>query len=698
MPPIHHIGRWNRLVLPSNTLPSSFKHSQCRSITTYLRDVWRSKSFRPSNPLANTLEEIYGPKPPSNRKISEVDTPITVPANVPRLQHVRPHHVGPAVQSLQTQFLSSNNDSIGEVRKNTAARSLTSTLTTLNENRAVLQSGRQIANWLCHMADERNKGEWHRAAQTVANTIDESSLETSETVYQTLRSLLLVQDEQHGELDFAMSDARFAAQMWVRKYEVETGQSLFEDEEKFIKYREYTEALHGVTAAIQKAPPLATQLLIADMYNYVGLSNAKANLLGYKNWAEQILEHRIVTVEELEGLHETIRERLQPFLKSASGQANNSSGQALDDLLTPTGNTPLVSGLSPQQMDDLSRLRIERHVTLEGALFVASRMSQDVFGVSLIPASPEESLVCGWHEDVRLFHVQDDITGSHLGSFYLDPFARDGKLKRAVSSPLITRGRILENDAERTPVVAVVLSIAPPIWDTDPATLTWMDVEALWHELGHVYQYMLGHSSLGTYLGPEQNLDWLEIVPKFMEHWLMEPSTLLALVHASELGRDLESNVEESIEAAYRHRSRQKVMELAQLTFYGQLELTLFSKFDLKGEESMLDLQHRLAQEFVPHDLPGRKDITALRDIFQDNANGRPLANYRYLYSEIVSAQVFEQWKESYEVDVERLPQLRQSLRRSFLERGAAVKVDDIDPTYQIQNVSPHALFQRYRL
>ncbi|EEC44989.1 predicted protein [Phaeodactylum tricornutum CCAP 1055/1] len=493
-----------------------------------------------------------------------------------------------AVQSLQTQFLSSNNDSIGEVRKNTAARSLTSTLTTLNENRAVLQSGRQIANWLCHMADERNKGEWHRAAQTVANTIDESSLETSETVYQTLRSLLLVQDEQHGELDFAMSDARFAAQMWVRKYEVETGQSLFEDEEKFIKYREYTEALHGVTAAIQKAPPLATQLLIADMYNYVGLSNAKANLLGYKNWAEQILEHRIVTVEELEGLHETIRERLQPFLKSASGQANNSSGQALDDLLTPTGNTPLVSGLSPQQMDDLSRLRIERHVTLEGALFVASRMSQDVFGVSLIPASPEES--------------------------------------------------------------------------------------------------------------PEQNLDWLEIVPKFMEHWLMEPSTLLALVHASELGRDLESNVEESIEAAYRHRSRQKVMELAQLTFYGQLELTLFSKFDLKGEESMLDLQHRLAQEFVPHDLPGRKDITALRDIFQDNANGRPLANYRYLYSEIVSAQVFEQWKESYEVDVERLPQLRQSLRRSFLERGAAVKVDDIDPTYQIQNVSPHALFQRYRL
>jgi len=124
-----------------------------------------------------------------------------------------------------------------------------------------------------------------------------------------------------------------------------------------------------------------------------------------------------------------------------------------------------------------------------------------------------------------------------------------------------------------------------------------------------------------------------------MEHWLLKKETIYALVllSGSEQGFS-----DESIEAAFRVRSRRKALELAQQAFYSSLEMYLFSsEFDIRGGESILAVQHRFANEYCPHDLPDEKSISPLLDIMKENATGRKCFWYRYLLCDVVSANLF---------------------------------------------------------
>ena len=130
-----------------------------------------------------------------------------------------------------------------------------------------------------------------------------------------------------------------------------------------------------------------------------------------------------------------------------------------------------------------------------------------------------------------------------------------------------------------------------------------------------------------------------------MELWLQEKSTIYALMDASQSQVGFS---DESIDAAFRVRSRRKHLELAQLAFYGSLELHIFSDFDIKGEESLLALQSRWAKEYSPHDVPPDKTAGPLVQLFKENAAGQSVAYYRYLWCEAQSAALFEELKEQH--------------------------------------------------
>lgn len=180
-----------------------------------------------------------------------------------------------------------------------------------------------------------------------------------------------------------------------------------------------------------------------------------------------------------------------------------------------------------------------------------------------------------------------------------------------------------------------------------------------------------------------------------MELWLTERSSLYAMIDLSDKQTPLS---DEAIDAAYRVRSHEKALQLAQQTFYGSLELELFAGFDLKGSETILELQERLARSLIPHDVPGPKDLTPLLDVVQENAHGRHVAWYRYLWCEVQSAIVFERTKLAYTNHPESIPQLRLDLRRLLLEPGAAIDVPAFRSHFNIAECSPDALWKLYNL
>mmetsp|Transcript_15496 Transcript_15496/g.20177 ORF Transcript_15496/g.20177 Transcript_15496/m.20177 type:complete len:707 (+) Transcript_15496:183-2303(+) len=479
-----------------------------------------------------------------------------------------------------------------------------------------------------------------------------------------------------------------------------------ENSEKFAKLNKAIESTaRDFDENCQKMNP--SKETIGLMYNLVGMMDDRAKLLGFNNFTSQIWsqDRRMASAPEIEELEKETTEQLSPLLNKIFKRNTKSPAEmALDEYLQPTQQAdskpqkPILDPTSdPILQDEMMQLKFQQHVTLEGAMEFLSRLLDDMFSVTLV----KDEKIQSWADGVELYHIFDSRRSSndnqqeqqqqHLGSFYLDPFLRSGKVEGSCTIPVQTRGQ------HSVPVLAVLLHAQLPVWKDDPISLKWDDLKALFHELGHVLQEVMPRSSCGVTLG-SQGLprDACEIIPHLMEHWLLEKSTIYGLIAAS---KTEDGFAHEEVDAFYRVLARRKMEEIATVVYYSKLEMTLLSGYDLRGKETIMSLQKRLAQEFVPHDVPHTSDLTPLIKVLQPNAKGDYLCQYSYLWADCVAAQIFESFKEAYSKDESKLPQLRDTLRRLLLHPGAMVPVDEIRSEWAVGNsVSPKALIQRYGL
>jgi Zn-dependent oligopeptidase len=155
-----------------------------------------------------------------------------------------------------------------------------------------------------------------------------------------------------------------------------------------------------------------------------------------------------------------------------------------------------------------------------------------------------------------------------------------------------------------------------------------------------------------------------------MELWMTQRPSLYALI---DMSKSITPLSDEEIDAAYRVKAREKVLKLAELAYYGTLELELFSNFDIKGSETILALQQRIAEEFIPHIDYDKDDMTAILDIIEDNVHGRHVAWYRYLLCEVHAAAIFENLLHLMSTEPDSVTQLRIHFRQYLLEPGANI-------------------------
>lgn len=112
---------------------------------------------------------------------------------------------------------------------------------------------------------------------------------------------------------------------------------------------------------------------------------------------------------------------------------------------------------------------------------------------------------------------------------------------------------------------------------------------------------------------------------------------------------------------------------IMQNVFFGSFELELFSTFDPRGDESLVGVQRRVANQYIPHDIPDKKDLAPFLDVMAENARGAHIAFYRYLWSEIYSAGLYQAFP--HDLSSSSSDRRRQgiNLRRSFFDQGATL-------------------------
>jgi Zn-dependent oligopeptidase len=162
-----------------------------------------------------------------------------------------------------------------------------------------------------------------------------------------------------------------------------------------------------------------------------------------------------------------------------------------------------------------------------------------------------------------------------------------------------------------------------------------------------------------------------------MELWLQNDGFVKRL---GELSQDQYTFQTDIMEILRKETVNQKTDELMKHVFLGSLESTIFTNFDPRGDETLVALQGRLAEQYVPHNMPDTNDLSPLLQVFQENAVDQSMTAYSYLWSEILSANVFEKFSKTDMKDQDEVKRLGRAIRHLFLRQNDTnLTMDDFE-------------------
>ncbi|MFL5349991.1 MAG: M3 family metallopeptidase [Hyalangium sp.] len=150
----------------------------------------------------------------------------------------------------------------------------------------------------------------------------------------------------------------------------------------------------------------------------------------------------------------------------------------------------------------------------EGMFWIAG----ELFGFSFVPVSD----VPVYHPDVRVWEVKDKASGRHIGLWYFDPYARQGKRSGAWMNAYRRQERF------RGEVTTIVSNNANFVKGKpgEPVLISWEDAETLFHEFGHALHGLNSQVNYPSLSGTSVPRDYVEFPSQLMEHWLSTPEVL----------------------------------------------------------------------------------------------------------------------------------------------------------------------------
>ena len=130
--------------------------------------------------------------------------------------------------------------------------------------------------------------------------------------------------------------------------------------------------------------------------------------------------------------------------------------------------------------------------------------------------------------DVRVFELWKN--GEPAGLFYLDPYARAGKLSGAWMSEYRTQERL--NGA----VTPIVSNNANFVSGSGDVLFSWDDAVTIFHEFGHALHALNSNVTYPSLSGTNVVRDFVEFPSQLNERWLSTPELLSRFAHHHETG------------------------------------------------------------------------------------------------------------------------------------------------------------------
>ncbi len=415
-----------------------------------------------------------------------------------------------------------------------------------------------------------------------------------------------------------------------------------------------------------------------NILRIVELRADRAQLLGYKNHADYVLEKRMAeSLDTATSFLERIYDIALPVAQKEVAETI-ALAREMDDLedFMPWDfgyySTKLKEKLFAFDPEKL-RPWFKMEYVLDGLFIVAKK----IYGIDLKQVFD----VPVYHKDVTTWEVYDS-DNSYLGLLYFDLFPRD--TKRGGAWMTTYQGQGLHSDGMRRPFVSIVGSLTPSTED-QPSLLRMDEVRTVFHEFGHALHGLLSDCTYASLAGPKVLWDFVELPSQIMENWLLEEEALSLFARHYETGEPLPKEYLDKVIATKNFQSG--VANMNQLR-YGMLDFAWHST-DPSGIKDVDDFEKEVTERYRL--LPSVQNANISCAFAHVFAGGYSAGYYSYKWAETLEADAWSLFEEKGIFDQE----TAQNFKKYILSRGNSFHPMDLFVAFRGRKPDPDAVLKR---
>ena len=276
---------------------------------------------------------------------------------------------------------------------------------------------------------------------------------------------------------------------------------------------------------------------------------------------------------------------------------------------------------------DLDANEVKQYLQLDKIREAMFWVAGELFNFTFSPVNN----VPVFHPDVTVWEVKNKTTGKHVGLWYFDPYARDGKRSGAWMNAYRSQSRF---DGEVTTIVSNNSNFVKGK-PGEPVLISWDDANTMFHEFGHALHGLSSNVNYPSLSGTAVSRDYVEFPSQLLEHWLSTPEVLQKYAVHYQTGKPIPQDLVNKIERAETFNQGFATTEyLASALIDMKLHLAGSQKIDVaKFEKETLD---KLG---MPRELVMRHRTPQFAHAF--GSDGYSAGYYSYLWSDVITADAY---------------------------------------------------------
>lgn len=362
------------------------------------------------------------------------------------------------------------------------------------------------------------------------------------------------------------------------------------------------------------------------------LQQQKAQILGYKNYAELSLDKKMAKTPKtvfdlLDGITQKAKQKAHNDVEELKSYFHVDHMEYWDALYYET--------LLKKEKYAFDDKELKKYFEYENVMKYLFDHVKSFYWVTM---KKIESV--SYDPNIEIYEVYKD--GKLISYYILDPFYRETKSPWAWADNL--RGRDIFNGVEKIPVIVNVCNFQKsPEWKT---ILPMRDVETLFHEFGHALSEILSESPYSDLSGFHVEWDFVELASQINENWVTDKESLVKLARHVETWEPLPTQMLETLEILKTYMSGTSVLTQNN---YALLDMNLYSRTPPQTIEELDAICLELSNAYTV--FPKWEEFKMYTSFGHIFGWWYAAGYYSYMRAEILEADVFAKIKELWMFD-----------------------------------------------